>query len=460
MSEPISAPSLQALNSFETWAPLLRAWADRGEGTAHIAGAVGRASLSASSGARTRGRATDAEVEAVERVRAALVAAGAESVTFSARIDPSGRTRLRVLGPSAAVESGPAAGRALLLVEGAVAAPWRRRPTRFPDARPARSADRAALERWLLARLPGAIGARDEEIRAAEARLDLTLPDELASLYRVVGGVGEGRGQDTWSASEVYDVVGFELFPLDDVYVADSASRPAPWRYAACEAPVTLPDDAVQGLVGSPGWIVFGDNGGGDRLAVDLTPGPAGHTGQIVLLSHEAFSGAELLADSLTDLVRGKRPHSRRGGRSRRRGEGPAVAHVNVGHLLGVEAAAHPELEVLCIGVWDGPPVDLTPVTGLPRLRTLTAYPGTLADPRQIGALTGLEYLETGPAEWRTLLDAKAVPRGLAAAAVTTHGLDDHEPLADLSNDILALWGRPPIVRVLPTGDLGPPAGR
>lgn len=48
------------------------------------------------------------------------------------------------------------------------------------------------------------------------------------------------------------------------------------------------PDAAVQGLVGSPGWIVFGDNGGGDRLAVDLTPGPRGHIGQVVVLSHDS----------------------------------------------------------------------------------------------------------------------------------------------------------------------------
>ncbi|NYV77992.1 hypothetical protein HW445_27245, partial [Streptomyces sp. UH6] len=45
MSEPISAPSLLALTSFPTWAPLLRAWA-RGmeakdaEGVLHLAGAM------------------------------------------------------------------------------------------------------------------------------------------------------------------------------------------------------------------------------------------------------------------------------------------------------------------------------------------------------------------------------------------------------------------------------------
>ncbi|CAM5292886.1 SMI1/KNR4 family protein [Streptomyces griseomycini] len=461
MNEPTSAPSPPALNSFGTWAPLLRAWADgigagNEDGAVYMAGAVGREGWRSSSGFRPRGRASAAEREAVERVRDALVAVGAESVTFSARVAPSGRTRLRVMSPGPAVESGPADGGTLLLVEGAVPEPWRRLPDPTPAARPAPSADPAALERRLRQRLPGAIGAGDEEIAAAEARLGLTLPDELKALYRVVRGRWEDREQDPRERDAVYDTVGCELVALDDLYVADPASRPAPWRFAACEAAVTPPDAAVQGLVGSPGWIVFGDNGGGDRIAVDLTPGPAGHTGQIVLIDHEAFTGAELIADSLTDLVRRTKPRGRQRGRSRDRGERPAVAHVNAAHLRSAEAAAHPDLEVLRIGVWDDPPVDLTPVIGLPRLRTLTAYPGTLADPRQIGRLTGLEYLEVGPAEWRTLLDAKAVPRGLAAAGISTHGLRDHGQLTDLSNDILALWGRPPIVRTVIDGDLGP----
>ncbi|MFF7177016.1 SMI1/KNR4 family protein [Streptomyces sp. NPDC008121] len=456
MNEPASLPSVPPLHSFDTWAPLLREWAAGSEaqdedGTVHLSGAVGRDAWSSRS--RPRGRASAAEREAVERVRDALEGAGVESVTFSARVTPSGRTRLRVRGPSPAVESGPAGGGALLLVEGAVPEPWRRLPASAPAAHPARSADPVALERRLRARLPGAIGAGDEEIAATEARLGLRLPDELRALYRVVRWRREDAHGD--DRAGVYDTVGCELFPLDDVYVADSASRPAPWRFAACEAAVTPPDAAVQGLVGSPGWIVFGDNGGGDRLAVDLTPGPAGHTGQIVLLSHESFLGAELIADSLTDLVRRVKPRGRRRSGSRRRSEGPAVAHVNVAHLRGVEAAAHPELEVLCIGVWDDAPVDLTPVVGLPRLRTLTAYPGTLADPRQIGRL-GLEYLDIGPAEWRALLDAKAVPRSLAAAGITTHGLRDHGRLGDLSNEILALWGRPPIVRTVLVGELSP----
>ncbi len=36
---------------------------------------------------------------------------------------------------------------------------------------------------------------------------------------------------------------------------------------------------------------------------VDLTPGPRGRTGQIIVLDHEPRFGADLFAESLTDLV-------------------------------------------------------------------------------------------------------------------------------------------------------------
>jgi hypothetical protein len=134
------------------------------------------------------------------------------------------------------------------------------------------------------------------------------------------------------------------------------------------------------------------------------------------------------------------------------------VARVNIGSLSSVEAAAHPELEVLSIGVWEGEPLSLAPVTGLPRLRTLTAYPGTLADPLEIAELTGLEFLELGPEDWRVLLDAGTVPRSLSAASIEIHGTRHPLPIVALANELLALWDRPPITRTTLEGDLGPVA--
>jgi hypothetical protein len=132
----------------------------------------------------------------------------------------------------------------------------------------------------------------------------------------------------------------------------------------------------------------------------------------------------------------------------------PAVARVNRGALRSIEAVANPDLEVLSIGVWEGEPLSLAPVADLPRLRTLQAMPGTLADPLEIAGLTRLEFLALGPEEWRVLLDAGAVPRTLSAAAVDSHDGRNPLPLVAISNELLALWGRPQITQNVLEGDL------
>ncbi|MFI6584568.1 SMI1/KNR4 family protein [Embleya sp. NPDC050493] len=462
--KPSSSP---AIHDFATWEPVLRLLRagrpTRHVGTsAHVAGRIGRHGWSPSLRRRSPqpGRAAQVddmrdEMEAVQRVQSALVDAGIDDISFTAEISSTGRTALHLLGPSPAVEPGigtPHPG-ALILVEGALPEPWRRLPDPVPGAAPAASVDLPLLDRTLRERLPDAIGATEAEIGAAEARLGVTLPDELKVLYRVVRARWQDWGDDHEAARRVCAAVGCELFSLDDLYVADAPSRHCRWEFAAMEAVVTAPDAAVQGLVGSPGWIVFGDNGGGDRLAVDLTPGPRGHVGQIIMLSHEKSIGADLLADSLLDLV-SERPGAPRGNRH---DDGPpAVARVNTGNLRSIEAAAHADLEVLSIGVWDDAPLSLAPVVGLPRLRTLSAYPGTLADPLEIASLTGLEFLELGPQEWRVLLDAGAVPRSLSAAAIEVHGNRDVLPIVAIANDLLALWDRPRITRTTVEGVLDP----
>ncbi|MGC0318480.1 hypothetical protein QBC98_006998 [Kitasatospora acidiphila] len=120
-----------------------------------------------------------------------------------------------------------------------------------------------------------------------------------------------------------------------------------------------------------------------------------------------------------------------------------------------VEAAARPDVEVLSLGVWDGEPFSLAPVLGLPRLRTLSAYPGTLADPLETAGLTGLEFLELTPQDSRVLLDADAVPRGLSAAAIKAYGDRDPRLIVALADEILALWDRPLITETVIDGDLG-----
>ncbi|MGW2825626.1 SMI1/KNR4 family protein [Streptomyces sp. NPDC001443] len=454
-----------SLNDFATWAPVLRLLRDnhadgQAARTGPVAGSIGRDGWSLPLRRRgpAPGRAAQAEdirdeLAAAERVQAALADAGVDEISFSAETSPSGRTVLRLLAPGPAVEPGtgtPHPG-ALLLVEGALPQPWRALPDPAPGAVPAPSADPVLLERTLRERLPDAIGATEAEIAAAEARLGVKLPEELKAIYRVTRSRWEDWDDDYEIATRHWTAVGCELFGLDDLYIADAESRPCPWEFAAMEAVDTPPDAAVQGVVGSPGWIAFGDNGGGDRLAVDLTPGPTGHLGQVVILSHEHYIGASLVANSLTDLVTNRRGERR--GRSG--GDRPSpVAYVNIRRLPSIEAAAHPGLEVLCVGVREEQPLSLAPVVGLPRLRTLSACPGTLADPLEIAGLTGLEFLEIGPDEWRVLLDAGAVPRSLSAAAVLVRGPQDVLKIVALANEILALWNRPPIIQTVLEGEL------
>lgn len=130
-------------------------------------------------------------------------------------------------------------------------------------------------------------------------------------------------------------------------------------------------------------------------------------------------------------------------------------ARVNIGGLSSVEAAAHPELEVLCIGVWERGSRSASPPSPGSPLRTLTAYPGTLADPLEIAEPTGLEFLELGPEDWRVLLDAGAVPRSLSAASIEIHSTRHPLPIVALANELLALWDRPPITRTTVEGSLG-----
>ncbi|MFF8650504.1 SMI1/KNR4 family protein [Streptomyces griseoluteus] len=443
---------MPSLHDFTTWQPLLRLLHAAHAETlsapgGHVAGQISPGAWSVplpyrppQPGHASQVSDNQDQFDAVGRIVDALEESGGDGVSFVVEASSApGSVRLHVISPCSSAEAGVATAHpgTLLLADGALPEPVRRLPDPVPGARPAPSADVGLLRRTLRERHPDAVGASEEEIAAAEARLGVPLPAELRALYQIV----QNRYEDGDDYREPYDTIGCELLALDEVYVADAASRHVLWQFGAMEAVETGPEDAVQGLVGSPGWIVFGDTGGGDRVAVDLTPGPQGHVGQVIVIGHEENTGAGLVADSLTDMV----VHRHFDGRPVRRAERPPlVAHVNRASLPGIEAAAHAGLEVLSIGVWEKEPLSLAPVFGLPRLRTLCAHPGTLADPCEISRLIHLEYLQLPPAEWRVLLDAGAVPTGLIAAGIKAHQQRDN-PLHTiaLANEILALYGRP-----------------
>ncbi|MFJ8231024.1 SMI1/KNR4 family protein [Streptomyces sp. NPDC094448] len=279
-------PSSAPVYAFSTWEPVLRLLragraARSGGPPVRVAGRIGRGSWSLDlvrpgpgPGGVARVEGVQDEMDAVDRVRGALEAVGAEEVSFCAEIAADGRTVLQLIGPSSAVESA-AAGTGpgvLLLVEGAVPAPWRRLPESVPGAVAAPSADPGLLERTLRERLPDAVGATEAEPAAVEERIGTTLPAELKALYRVT----RARPADG-PASKIFRAVGRELLEPDRGAYRGPVVPPLVLGVRRAGRVGARPGDAVQGLVGSPGWIVFGDTGGGDRPAIDLTPG-AGDT--------------------------------------------------------------------------------------------------------------------------------------------------------------------------------------
>jgi len=307
----------------------------------------------------------------------------------------------------------------VVLVNGAVPEPGRREAEEFPGTGPAPSSDPELLERVLRERMPDAVGATDEELAALEARLGIPLPAELRAVLSVTGaryGDYGPYGQD--DRYDRYDrdteaLGGLELFGIDEIERASVADvrKGMPFDMLAKVAVVTRDDSAVQGLLGSSKWIV---------------------------------------ADSLTDLVLGRtHPHPDADPGE----EPPVVVTVNGREHWTVEEAATDQLEVLRL-IHGATASDLGPLAGLPRLRTLEAEPGPIADPLAIARLEHLEYLLVGLDEWNALLAADAVPDSLLAAGISGYDLDRAEVDAVYDGLIGSRGGRG-LSTVAIAGDLG-----
>lgn len=135
------------------------------------------------------------EHDAAKRVQNAVFAEGLDVIQFVVKVAPTGRVLLYLIETGPSIESGLLAdlpGTAIL-AEGAVPEPWRRRPEPGPQA-PAPSADPELLERLPREQVPGAEGATDADIDAAQERLGFDFPEELKVLYRVMGSRAEAQG--------------------------------------------------------------------------------------------------------------------------------------------------------------------------------------------------------------------------------------------------------------------------
>lgn len=90
-------------------------------------------------------------------------------------------------------------------------------------------------------------------------------------------------------------------------------SGPTTWRHDLVERQDSQPPGAVQKAYAHPGWIPLTRDWGGNHLAIDLAPGPAGKWGQVIIFGRDydckyvvARSWAAFLAVLADDLCSGK----------------------------------------------------------------------------------------------------------------------------------------------------------
>lgn len=88
---------------------------------------------------------------------------------------------------------------------------------------------------------------------------------------------------------------------------------PSTWRNDLLERQDSQPPGAVQKAYAHPGWIPVTRDWGGNHLAIDLAPGPAGKWGQVIIFGRDydckyvvARSWAAFLATFADDLCSGK----------------------------------------------------------------------------------------------------------------------------------------------------------
>lgn len=393
-----------------------------------------------------------------EAIKEALRADGVPIVDFDAQIEPNGAVTVRAVLGSEQV-SGTFGD--VELVEGALPEPYRRRPVQPAPDHPRGPVDLAELERLLRDVWPDEEGMTDAEIDAAGARLGVAVPPEARVLYRVT----RGRDQiDDFESFTWHVPVPFDVWALEGPRRQVRRAAGHLWWKLALTAGSTAPDSAIQALSQPPEWFVLGTVDW-FHIAIDMVPGPAGKVGQVIAWTDESRGdhpfGAWILADSFLDFVRQNRRDCEYG--TTWTENLPEYGRVTAVNGRAVEDVVSPELEVLDVGKNKTKRVRIAPAVGLPRLRTLTASPGAIADPLQIGNLDRLEYLRIGVDEWRALLDAGAVPRSLLAGAVDTgFGVRaDLHVVADLLGRIRSLWGLPPAERAITVrGQIDLPPGR
>lgn len=152
------------------------------------------------------------------------------------------------------------------------------------------------LEEWLRTHLPEAAAGLNAPVSEAslaelQAQVGVSLPDELLQLYR-------------WHDGQIDECTGI-FYGLSFMPLARVLSE---WHVLAKEAADEEEHDLGANAVVRSGlanrhWIPFAEDRGGNFLAVDLMPGPAGCCGQVINFGRDEILQYALAPDVLSFIA-------------------------------------------------------------------------------------------------------------------------------------------------------------
>lgn len=332
--------------------------------------------------------------------------------------------------------------------------PFRRQPEPAGEQRISSGCDPELVARIVADQLPGVAATDPERLAAAEQAFGYPLPADVRALYATVAGgdlysIEEPDGPDLpWITRGMY------VMPVDESE-GRAYCRP-PQRYLSWRSGTGVavtPDrfGQLQPLAHSPAWFVVGTDPDAGFFVVDMAPGPKGTVGQLLHVHRDVPVGAQWLAPSLTEYLQ----------------NGAVIDPKSMFDIdqeaaersLIVEAIADiaPQTEVLRLRSLDAP-VDLSPLAGHPRLRSVDISTPTVSGLDALRDLPALEFLSMPVATWQTVINDGLTPDSLHAVGFEDAGQGwVRAPFTDtieVANALLGHRGLPllDVVRVRATG--------
>lgn len=383
-------------------------------------------------------RPTGGSKECREALRDLHTLTGGTTVGVVARTEPggTGNVALYPLPDNVSPGFGGALISSIVLVPDAVPAPYRR-PSVPSSAEVSPAIDPDLVRTLVRSALPEATGLAAAEIDSWERTSGYQLPADVRALFQTANGgdliLPPGTGDDNNR-----HLLRIEPLDVPKPFFTASSRYGSDWLFGATEVVHHDPTGRVHPQAFSSAWVVLGDDWGGNLFIADLAPGPNGTVGQILFVHHEDPAEVQWVALSLTAWL------TERPTRFERPPVTPGLQVRLLGDRTGLDAVT-PDTEVLIVNQVDEP-VDLSPLAGHPRLRSLEINPGPVTGLDVIGNLPHLEYLFLELPQWQHLLRNDLVPSTLLGV-----GLDGDAEVPEavaVADQLLTRFGLPTIERI------------